>query len=285
VAVAGPVVVKLGGDVLEGEVLVAVADALHAVLASTEPGSARRIAVVHGGGPQVTALSARLGVEARIVAGRRVTDRATLDVLKMVIAGRLNIDLCAALQARGVLAVGLHAGSGTVRARRRPPRVISGGGPDPVDLGLVGDVVGFDLGLLDTLWSTGRVPVLSSLGINVAGDAGASGDVLNLNADLVASRLAGALAASLLVAVTAVGGVRRNQHDPSSRIARLTVGEARAAIAAGVVQGGMIPKLEEAFVPLEAGVAGVQIVAPHELAGAVRDPGSVGTLLVPDPRA
>jgi acetylglutamate kinase len=279
VAIAAPVVVKLGGDVLEGEALVAVAGGLRALL--EEPGPARRIAVVHGGGPQVTALSARLGVEARIIAGRRATDRATLDVLKMVIAGRLNVDLCAALQARGVRAVGLHAGSGSVRARRRPPRVISGGGPEAVDLGLVGDVVGFDLDLLDTLWGAGRIPVISSLGLDL--DAG--GEVLNLNADLVASRLAGALAASLLVAVTAVGGVRRDQHDPSSRMARLTVAEARAAIAAGAVQGGMIPKLEEAFVPLEAGVPGVQIVAPDELAEAVRDPGRVGTLLVPDPRA
>jgi acetylglutamate kinase len=277
VAGSGAVVVKLGGDVLEGEPLAAVAEALRAVLA----GGTRRIAVVHGGGAQVTALSARLGVEARMIAGRRLTDRPALDVLKMVIAGRLNIDLCAALQARGVLAVGLHAGSGTLRARRRPPRVISGGGPDPVDLGLVGDVVGFDLGLLDTLWSAGRLPVISSLGLDV--DAG--GEVLNLNADLVASRLAAALAASLLVAVTAVGGVRRDKDDPSSRIARLTVAEARAAIAAGVVQGGMIPKLEEAFAPLEAGVPAVQVVAPHEIAAAVRDPGSVGTLLVPDPRA
>jgi acetylglutamate kinase len=87
------------------------------------------------------------------------------------------------------------------------------------------------------------------------------------------------------VAVTAVGGVRRNKDDPASRIGRLTVGEARAAIAGGVVQGGMIPKLEEAFAPLEAGVPAVQIVAPGEIAAAVRDPGSVGTLLVPDPRA
>jgi acetylglutamate kinase len=277
VGAEAPVVVKLGGDVLEGEPLADVARALREI-ADQVP---RRVAVVHGGGAQVTALSARLGVEARIIAGRRVTDRPTLDVLKMVIAGRLNVDLCAALQARGVAAVGLHAGSGTLRARKRPPRVISGGGPEPVDLGLVGDVVGFDVGLLATLWGAGRLPVISSLGLDV--DAG--GEVLNLNADLVASRLAGALSASLLVAVTAVGGVRRVRDDPASRMARLTVSEARAAIAGGVVSGGMIPKLEEAFAPLEAGVPAVQIVAPAEIAAAVREPGSVGTLLVPDQRA
>jgi acetylglutamate kinase len=279
VALDPVVVVKLGGDVLEGASLAAVAEALRALTGGEPRG--QRIAVVHGGGAQVTALSSRLGIEARIIAGRRATDGPTLDVLKMVIAGRLNIDLCAALQARGVAAVGLHAGSGTLRARRRPPRVISGAGPDPIDLGLVGDVVGFDVPLLQTLWGAGRVPVISSLGLDVDG----GGEVLNLNADLVASRLAEALGASLLVAVTAVGGVRRDKDDPATRIARLTVAEARAAIASGVVQGGMIPKLEEAFAPLEAGVAAVQIVAPGEIASAVRDPGSVGTLLVPDPRA
>jgi acetylglutamate kinase len=183
------------------------------------------------------------------------------------------VELCAALQARGVRAVGLHAGSGILRARKRPPRVISGAGPEPIDLGLVGDVVSFDLPLLEALWAASRVPVLSSLGLE-------GGAVLNLNADLAASQLAAVLQATSLLAVTAVGGVRRVKDDPATRIDRLTVDEARAAIASGVVQGGMIPKLEEAFVPLEAGVARVQIVAPAELAAAVRDPGSAGTLLV-----
>lgn len=263
-------VVKLGGDVLEGAALAAVADSLRAIITETP----HAVAVVHGGGAQVTALAGRLGIATRMVGGRRITDAAALEVLEMVVAGKLDVELCAALQARGVRAVGLHAGSGVLRARRRPPRVISGAGPEPIDLGLVGDVVGFDLPLLEALWAASRVPVLSSLGLE-------GGEILNLNADLVASQLAAALKATSLIAVTAVGGVRRDKDDPSSRIARLTVTEARAAIAAGVVQGGMIPKLEEAFAPLEAGVPRVQIVAPTELAEAVRDPGGAGTLLLP----
>jgi acetylglutamate kinase len=268
------VVVKLGGDVLEGAALAAVAESLRAVAHETS----HALAVVHGGGAQVTALAGRLGIETRMVGGRRITDAATLEVLELVVAGKLNVELCAALQAHGVRAVGLHAGSGVLRARRRPPRVISGAGPEPIDMGLVGDVVSFDLPLLEALWAAGRVPVLSSLGLE-------GGAVLNLNADLVASQLAATLKASSLVAVTAVGGVRRDKDDPRSRIDRLTVSEARAAIAGGVVQGGMIPKLEEAFAPLAAGVARVQIVAPGEIAAAVRDPGSAGTLLVADPHA
>jgi len=145
-------------------------------------------------------------------------------------------------------------------------------------MGLVGDVVGFDLPLLEALWAASRVPVMSSLGLE-------GGAVLNLNADLVASQLAETLKAGSLIAVTAVGGVRRDKDDPASRIDRLTVGEARRAIADGIVQGGMIPKLEEAFAPLEAGVARVQIVAPSEVAAAVRQPGSAGTLLLPDSHA
>ena len=268
------IVMKLGGDVLEGAALAEVADSLRLVATQTP----HALTIVHGGGAQVTALAGRLGIETRMVGGRRITDAAALEVLEMVVAGKLNLELCAALQARGVRGVGLHAGSGVLRARRRPPRVISGAGPEPVDLGLVGDVVGFDLPLLEALWAAGRVPVMSSLGLE-------AGAVLNLNADLVASQLAAILRAGTLILVTAVGGVRRHRDDPASRIGRLTVTDARAAISTGVVQGGMIPKLEEAFAPLAAGVGRVQIVAPGEIAAAVREPGSVGTLLVADPRA
>jgi acetylglutamate kinase len=172
-----------------------------------------------------------------------------------------------------VAAVGLTGTSGLVRARKRPPRVVAGGGDAPVDFGLVGDVVDFDLPLLRALWSAGYLPVVACLGGDDAGGA------LNINADVVASQLAGALSARCLIAVTAVGGVRRDKDDPTTRIARLTVAEARAEIAAGRVKGGMIPKLEEAFAPLEAGVGAVHIVAPGEIAAALAAGGSVGTCL------
>jgi len=109
----------------------------------------------------------------------------------------------------------------------------------------------------------------------------AAGEVLNINADVVASQLAAALAATALVAVTGVGGVRRDAADPATRIARLTVADARTAIADGTVRGGMIPKLEEAFAPLHAGVGAVHVVGPREIAASLAAPGSVGTLLLP----
>lgn len=280
------VVIKLGGDVLEGEALGAVAGDI-ATLAGRAAGAAVRAVVVHGGGPQATALSERLGLTPQIVGGRRVTDAATLDVMKMVVAGKLDVDLVVALRAAGVRAVGLSGTSGLVRARRRPPRVVAGGGPEPVDFGLVGDVVGFDLALLATLGDGGYLPVVACLGLDEevptapAGQTTRAGQALNINADVVASQLAAALGARALVAVTRVGGVRRDKDDPATRIARLTVAEARAVIAGGTVKGGMIPKLEEAFAPLGAGVGAVHIVAPGEVAVALDAPGTCGTLIVP----
>ena len=270
-AVAAPVVIKLGGDVLAAPALGAVA----ADIARARAAGARLI-VVHGGGPQATALSRQLGLEPRLVGGRRITDDPTLDVMKMVVAGKLNVDLVAALRAAGAPAVGVSGTSGVIRAHRRPPRVVSGGGDAPVDFGLVGDVDGFDRALLDALDGAGYLPVLACL---AAGDA-EGGLVLNINADVVASQLAAALGAAALVACTAVGGVRRDKDDPGSRLPRLTVAEARAAIAGGSVQGGMIPKLEEAFAPLAAGVGAVHVVGPGEIAASLAAPGSAGTLLV-----
>ena len=262
-------VIKLGGEVLEGEALADVA----ADVARARPG--RRLLIVHGGGPQVTALARRLGIEANIVGGRRITDDPMLDIVKMVVAGRLNTNLVAAPRADGIPAFGVSGASGVIRAHRRPPRVVSGAGDKPIDFGLVGDIDGFDVEVLEALDARDALPVIACLG------ADTSGAVLNINADVVASQLAAAVRAAALVACTAVGGVRRDKDDPATRLPTLTVAEARAAIADGTVQGGMIPKLEEAFAPLEAGVGAVHIVAPGEIAASMVAPGSVGTLLVP----
>jgi acetylglutamate kinase len=260
------IVVKLGGEVAGGPAL----DGIARDLASLHQ-DGHRVIVTHGGGPQATALQKRLGLEPRIIGGRRVTDDATLDVMKMVIAGQVNVDLCARLRRSGVRAAGLHD---LVQAHKRPPRVISGGGPEPVDLGHVGDVDGFDLPLLEAVLAAGRLPVVACLGHD--GD----GAVYNINADIVANQLAGALHADALMLVTGAPGVLRDVNDPSSRIARLTVDEGRRAIADGVVTGGMIPKLEESFGAIEAGARAIYIVA-GEIARALKQPGTVGTVLVP----
>lgn len=266
VSAAQTIVVKLGGEVVAGERLPEIAADVRALA-----GAGHRVVVTHGGGPQATALSRRLGLEPTIIGGRRVTDDATLDVMKMVIAGQVNVDLCARLRAAGCRPVGLHD---VVRAQKRPPKVVSGGGPDPVDFGHVGDVTGFDLDLLGRLLDGGWLPVVACLGHED------SGRVYNINADIVANQLAGALAADALLLVTGAPGVLRDVADPGSRIPRLTVEEGRRAIEGGTVSGGMIPKLEESFAALALGARAIYILA-SDLARAVREPGSVGTVLVP----
>lgn len=266
----GALVVKIGGEVVgSGEAAVLARD-LH------ELGG--RIAIVHGGGPQATELQKKLGLETKQVAGRRVTDAATLDVMKMAVAGKLNVDLCATLLAAGLSPVGLHGASGlVVRAVKRPPKVYAGAGPEAVDLGLVGDVVGFNLALLELLWAGGHVPVIACLG------ADERGGVYNINADMVGNQLAAALKAERLFLVTSTPGVLRDVNDPSSRLTRLTCAEARAAIGSGVVTGGMIAKLEEAMAVVDQGVGAIHILgklAAGDLVRAVREPGSVGTTLV-----
>jgi acetylglutamate kinase len=267
------IVVKIGGEIAATPEMDAIARDVRALI---EDG--HRVSMVHGGGPQATALQKALGIETRMVAGRRYTDPATLDVMKYAVAGKVNVDVCARLLANGVLGVGLHGASGhAIVSRRRPPRVMAGAGPDPVDLGLVGDVVGFNLPLLGDIWARGYVPVLACLGCD------REGQPLNINGDTVASQLAGALRADALVLVTSAPGVLRDVKDPASRIPRITHADFTRGVADGSISGGMIPKLEESFEVLQDGARSVVIVgrlAPGDLRRAVEEPGSVGTVLV-----
>ncbi len=225
-------VIKLGGEVVKAKAVLSVVCADVATLAK----QGLRIVVVHGGGPQATELQTKLGLAPNIVAGRRVTDDATLDVMKMAVAGQVNVDLCAALTAAGAKPVGLNGSSGAlIRAHKRPPRVLAGAGPVPVDLGNVGDVDEIDQSLITLLLDASRTPVLACLG------ADREGRVYNINADVVANKVAAMLNASSLVLVTDVAGVLRDVADPGSRIARMTAAEGRKAIEEGVVTKGMIP--------------------------------------------
>jgi acetylglutamate kinase len=260
------IVVKLGGEVVDSPILFELARDLQKLVAS-----GRKVVVSHGGGPQATRLSKRLGLEPKIVGGRRVTDEATLDVMKMTVAGQVSVDLCARLRSAGLRPVGLH---GLVRAHRRPPTIVSGGGPEPVDFGHVGDVDGFDLQQLELLLSAGYLPVVACLGHD------ATGALYNINADLVANQLAGTLHADALLLVTSTPGVLRQVDDRQSRIPTLTVREGRQLIEEGLVSGGMIPKLEDSFAALSLGVRAIYIL-DGQIEEALRTPGSVGTILLP----
>lgn len=267
--------VKIGGEVFQGDELAAVAGDV-----ATAARGGDRIVMVHGGGPQATALQKALGQTPKVVAGRRITDAATLDVMKMVVGGQLNMDLCAALMAAGARPVGLTgASSRAVAATKRPPRIVSGAGPEPVDFGLVGDITGVNGPLLELLWGAGYVPVIACLA------ADETGQILNVNADIVANQVGRHLEVDHLVLVTGVPGVLRDVNDPNSRLARLTLGQARAAIADRTVTGGMIPKLEESMAVLDGGgISMVHIIGrvrPGDVLQAIAEPGSLGTTLVP----
>lgn len=221
-----------------------------------------RIVIVHGGGPQATSLSKKLGLEPKLVQGRRVTDADTLAVAKMVFAGQINVDILSALRRHGVRAVGLSGVDGDIlHAVKRPPTEMKDdetGEMTLVDFGHVGDVTDVDTALLSLLVEQGYVPVVSSL----AGDE--DGSPLNVNADTVASVLARDLEASKLITLTGVPGLLRDASDPESLVSRLTVDEARAMMASGAVAGGMVPKLTTMIEALEGGVGAAVILSGVE---------------------
>ncbi len=246
-------VVKLGGDVLSDPHLLDQVAGQIALLASLSI----RMVVVHGGGPQASALSRRLGQEPEMVAGRRVTDDNALAVVKMVYRGMLNTDLVAALRHHGVQAVGLSGVDGDLAtAHRRPPvRVVDDEGTDrTVDYGHVGDIDRVDPRVLETLLDQRFVPVVSSL----AGDA--DGRVYNVNADTLAETLARGLAAHKLIFMTGAPGVLRDRTDPSTLVTFADPDDLANLMASGALAGGMRPKVEACIRAATGGVERTHII-------------------------
>ncbi|MGQ0508940.1 MAG: acetylglutamate kinase [Myxococcaceae bacterium] len=245
-------VVKIGGELAMDKPKLA-ASVGRAVRAFLDAGI--RVAVVHGGGPQATDLSKKVGLDPTLAGGRRITDAPTLEVMKMTLAGQVSVDVASAFRMANVPALcttGVSAG--LIDAKKRPPRVISGAGPEPIDLGLVGDVTQVNVGLFERLADAGLVPVLGSLSGN------AQGEVFNINADTVATRVAAQLRAAKLLLVSNVPGVLKDKNDPTTRIPTLTRAQAEAQIKSGVIQGGMVPKVEESLAMLEEGIDAIHIV-------------------------
>jgi acetylglutamate kinase len=188
-----------------------------------------RVALVHGGGPEINAVLKKVGKEPVFIDGLRYTDAETMDFVCMALAGKVNKELAALLCAAGGKAVGLSGADGfalRVRKRRGEP-----------DLGFVGEIEGTDTELFDLLLSRGFVPVLATIG------ADARGRLFNINADTAAAALPGALRAEKLILMSDVKGVLADPDDEASLIETLHADEARALIARGAVRGGMIPKL------------------------------------------
>lgn len=272
-------VVKLGGEIADNDAALRSLAQDLSLLSHVNI----RIVVVHGGGPQATELSKKLGLIPKMVEGRRVTDLETLDVAKMVFAGQINVEILSILRAQGVRAVGLSGVDGNLlHAVRRPPTPMKDsktGETTLVDFGHVGDVTASDPHLVTLLVEHGYVPVISSLGSDD------EGNILNINADTVASVIAKAIGAAKLISLTNVPGLMRDPKDRTTLISRLTVSEARAAMATGIVSGGMAPKVESLIEAVEGGVEAGHILSGLEesalLLELFTDRGA-GTLIEPD---
>jgi acetylglutamate kinase len=241
-------VIKIGGEIVQDrgslEGLAEAITLLHLV--------GIRIIVVHGGGPQASELSKKLGQEPKIVDGRRITDDQTLDVTKMVFAGKINIEILSALRKFGRSAVGLSGvAAGIIHAVKRKEMEVTDpetGRPRMIDFGHVGDITDIDGTLLRDLVERHYIPVITSLGSD------SEGNVLNINADTVASAIARKLQAAKLILMTNVDGVLEERNGQKRLISTLTTGEAKAEIEQGTIRGGMLPKIQACLSAIDEGV-------------------------------
>src|SRR5215216_5119161 len=217
-----------------------------------------RVAVIHGGGKQLTSIAERLGITQRIVNGRRVTDAETLEVAKMVCAGQINMDVLSALRRAGGDTVGLSGIDGNIiQARRREIQEVLNhetGELETIDYGHVGDIVDINVGLIRLLLDNAYIPVISSLG------ADEQGNVYNINADTIAAEIAVHLEAEKLILLTDVDGILLDRGDPQSRISRLTVDEAEKLVRDRVVSSGMLPKISAIAHLIRRGVRSAHII-------------------------
>jgi acetylglutamate kinase len=230
--------------------------------------------VVHGGGPQIGQMLERLGIESRFVDGLRVTDRETMEVVEMVLAGTINKQLVAAINSAGGCAVGLTGKDGAlIRARKARRSGIADGVKVELDLGFVGEPERIDDRVLASFRQSDIIPVIAPIGV------GAGGETYNINADTVAGAVAAAVGACRFLLLTDVPGVLdADKH----LIPDLTAGEARRLIVDGTVSGGMIPKIETCLAAVEGGVEAAVIVdgrVPHAILLELFTEGGAGTLI------
>lgn len=233
-----------------------------------------RPVVVHGGGPQINAMLGRLGLESRFVAGLRVTTPETMAVVRMVLTGRVQRDLVGHINAHGPFAVGMTGEDAHTMTAVRRPAWVDG---RPVDIGLVGDVVDVDPGMLCLLLEQGHIPVVSPVA------RGEDGQVYNVNADLAAAALAVALGADRLVMLTDVEGLYANWPESTEVIERLTGEELDELLPR--LASGMVPKMEGCLRAVRGGVRRAHVLdgrTPHAVLRGVLDGAGSGTTVVPD---
>ncbi|MEY3602693.1 MAG: hypothetical protein RL169_1937 [Armatimonadota bacterium] len=258
------VVVKYGGNaMIDDEIKVSVMrDLVLMRLVGINP------ILVHGGGPEINQQLSRVGIESTFVAGRRVTDAATMEVVEMVLSGKANKAIVSMLCREGAPAVGLSGKDANLFIAERDT--------DHGDIGFVGKMIQVNPEIITTLVAAGYIPVVSTIAV------GTDGQAYNVNADTAASALAIALQAEKFILMTDVPGVFSRFPDPDSLLSELTTSEARELIASGVVGSGMIPKLEACIAAVEDGVPRAHILdgrAAHSLLVELFTAQGVGTMV------
>jgi acetylglutamate kinase len=239
-----------------------------------------RVVVVHGGGPQSTALAKRLGLPTQMVEGRRVTDAQTLEVSTMVLNGEINTRIVAVCRALGIPAIGLSGvDGGLIKATKRPPVQVAG---QTVDYGFVGDIYGIDTSILVKQLDNDLVPIVSPL------SADDQGTVLNINADTVAAMIACELKAEKFVMATSAPGILESLEDPRSLISYIDRAGLRRLREEGRISGGMLPKVAAIERALSGGVPRVHVISyaqADSLLLEVFTNEGTGTLVVNDTKA
>ena len=232
--------------------------------------------VVHGGGPQISAMLDRLGIESEFRGGLRVTTPEAMDVVRMVLTGQVSRELVALLNAHGPHAVGLSGEDGGLLRARRRTALVDG---EQVDVGLVGDVVEVNPGAVLDLLAAGRIPVVST----VAPDIDDPSQVLNVNADTAAAALAIALGARKLIVLTDVEGLYTRWPDRSSLASEIRATELAALLPS--LDSGMRPKMEACLRAVDGGVSQAHVIdgrAPHSILVEVFTSQGIGTMVLPD---
>lgn len=235
--------------------------------------------LVHGGGPEITGFLKKVGKESSFVSGLRVTDEETVEIAEMVLDGKLNSEIVSLLNLRGVRAVGLSGkDAGLIKAKKKLAAVYESHAVREVDIGYVGEVTAVDTRIITDLLQQDYVPVIAPIGM------GEHGESYNINADYVAAEIAGALRAEKLLLLTDVEGVYKDFADKSSLISQLHLEEAKAYIRSGVIDGGMIPKVEACLRALEAGAHKAHIIdgrLDHSIILEIFTSRGIGTMVLP----
>lgn len=225
--------------------------------------------IVHGGGPEINNMLNRLGIKSQFINGLRVTTKETMEVVEMVLAGKVNKQIVEMIAEQGGCPVGLTGKDGKILRAKKLEK-------DGVDLGYVGDIVKVNTRLMKSLIDDSFIPIIAPIG------ADDEGNTYNINADYAAVAIAGAMHAEKLVFLTDVEGVLKDKDDPSSLISFLSDQEARDYIKEGVIAGGMIPKVECCMEAIEKGVSMVHILdgrKKHALLLEIYTPNGIGTMM------